>query len=173
MSSSAKREMYRRSRTHTLELFCSDFEMTMDTLNRGYQLRVENLVDFYPVKGRYCILKTGERGDWDTAQDLRRVMLKALDKPSQNLVDNWAGVDKITLRPKTEAKPKSPTLTFMSRSRNKLPVLRSRWTMLRWCRYLMAPHVWIMNWRISGMVKYLRFLMASASEPFSHSSRTT
>lgn len=97
MSGSAKREMYLRSRTHTLELFCGDFDMSINPLNRGYQLRVENLVDFYPVNGRYCILQSGERGDWETAQDLRKVMLKATDQPSKNLIDNWAGADTITI----------------------------------------------------------------------------
>lgn len=78
MSSPAARERWLRHRLVILETFCKKFDLSITALNKGYQWRVENLVDFYPVNGRYCILSTGECGDWETSQHLRRIMLKAL-----------------------------------------------------------------------------------------------
>ena len=78
MSSVAARERYLHKRTAIINKFCKAYDFSVNPLNRGYQLRVENLVDFYPVNGRYCILQSGERGDWNTARDMREIMLSAL-----------------------------------------------------------------------------------------------
>lgn len=78
MSSPAARQRWFERRTQILDAFCAKYDLRINLLNRGYQQRVENLVDFYPVNGRYCILQSGERGDWDTPKDIRRIMLKAL-----------------------------------------------------------------------------------------------
>lgn len=58
--------------------FCDKYHFTLVTLNNGYQLRIENVLDVYPVRGRWCWLPTGERGGWDNANDLRAIMLKHL-----------------------------------------------------------------------------------------------
>lgn len=84
MSSPYVREAWRHKRTLIVEVFCRKMDFTINPLNQGYQLRVENLVDFYPVNGRYCILQTGERGDWENWRDLRRIMLKALPSAKAN-----------------------------------------------------------------------------------------
>jgi hypothetical protein len=109
MSSKEAREDWRRHRTHIVMLFCKNFDMSVLALNNGYQLRIENLVDVYPTNGRYCILQSGERGGWDTAQDLRRIMLKALPNPSQDLKDNFVGANSVKLIADEYPKLKSPT----------------------------------------------------------------
>lgn len=78
MSSSATRQYNLQRGTEKVVKFCKRAEFTLVSLNNGYQLRVENLVDFYPVNGRYCILQTGERGMWESINDLRDIMLKAI-----------------------------------------------------------------------------------------------
>lgn len=78
MSSSAARERWRNKRTEQINKFAADNVLRLHYLNNGYQIRVEGLVDFYPTNGRYCILQTGERGDFDTFEDMRQIMLKAL-----------------------------------------------------------------------------------------------
>lgn len=93
MSSSAARQHWRETRTKLVIDFCKKYDMSLVPLNNGYQLRIENLVDIYPTNGRWCILQSGERGDWHTYRDLRGIMLKALpdmralqmyDKPPAN-----------------------------------------------------------------------------------------
>lgn len=78
MSSSAARERWRAKRTKVVEDFCREYNFSLNPLNHGYQLRIENLLDVYPTNGRHCILQTGERGDWETPADLKQLMLKAL-----------------------------------------------------------------------------------------------
>lgn len=78
MSSPQARSRHRDRRTVMVEKFCAKFDMSLNPLNNGYQLRIENVLDVYPTNGRYCILQTGERGGWDTPADLKRLMLKAL-----------------------------------------------------------------------------------------------
>lgn len=78
MSSSAARDRSRRARTQEINNFAHIYDLSVNPMNNGYQLRVEGLVDLYPTNGRYCILQTGERGDWDTANDLRQLMLRAI-----------------------------------------------------------------------------------------------
>lgn len=64
--------------TQKIRAFCKEFGMDLVELNDGYQLRVEDLVDFYPVGARWHNLITGERGDWRGYKDLRRIMLEVL-----------------------------------------------------------------------------------------------
>lgn len=81
MSSPEARERWRGKRTQQVKQFCDKHDMTFNPMNNGYQLRVENLVDFYPTNGRYCILQSGERGDFETINDMKTIMLKALPSP--------------------------------------------------------------------------------------------
>lgn len=82
--------------SHVLRRFITDFEFSHEALNDGYQIRIEGLVDFYSVNQRYHILTTHERGDWENAGDLRKIMLKALPNPSQDLKDNFVGANSVT-----------------------------------------------------------------------------
>lgn len=65
--------------TRLIEAFCEENGIDMVKLNDGYQIRLEDLVDLYPVRARWHNIKTGERGDWTGYKDLRRVMLMALE----------------------------------------------------------------------------------------------
>ena len=87
MSSSYARSQHRERRTAIVRKFCKRFDIRSHSLNNGYQLRIENVLDVYPTNGRYCILRTNERGDWDTPADLKRLMLRALPNVKMYEVD--------------------------------------------------------------------------------------
>lgn len=78
MSSSEAREYWRGKRTKIITDFCAKYGMSVNPLNNGYQLRIENLVDIYPTNGRYCILQSGERGGWHNYNDLKELMLRVI-----------------------------------------------------------------------------------------------
>lgn len=84
MSSSEARAKWRNKRTNYVINFCAQNNFKLDFLNQGYQLRIENVFDFYPTNGRWHFLPTGERGSWHTDNDLKLVMLEMLDKPYGN-----------------------------------------------------------------------------------------
>lgn len=68
------------SATHdSLKRFCDENQINFEKLNSGYQIRLEGMIDVYPVNARWHNLRTGERGDWQGYKDLRRVMLAALE----------------------------------------------------------------------------------------------
>lgn len=94
MSSPAAREFYRKKRTDIVLKFCKRNDFVLVPLNSGYQLRIENVLDVYPVNGRWCWLPTGERGDWNSYNDLRDIMLKQL--PAQRPQFAPAGVEYTT-----------------------------------------------------------------------------
>jgi hypothetical protein len=88
MSSPQARERWRNKRTTIVGNFCRQYGFKLEALNHGFQLRIENLVDVYPTNGRYCILRSGDRGDWNTTKDLRQIMLEALpDARALNMYD--------------------------------------------------------------------------------------
>lgn len=78
MSSPAARERYFYRRTNAIEKFCNQYGFSFVKLNRGYQVRIENVVDVYPVNGKWHWLQSGERGEWDNGNDLRRLLLDKL-----------------------------------------------------------------------------------------------
>lgn len=93
MSSPAAREYYRKKRTEMVEKFCRKADFVLVPLNSGYQLRIENVLDVYPVNGRWCWLPTGERGDWNSINDLRDIMLKHLPYGKPKEVDYSTAVN--------------------------------------------------------------------------------
>lgn len=64
--------------TALIQRFCDKYGFKIYSLNNGYQLRVENIIDVYPVRQKYHILRNNERGEWATDHDLRQLLLKAL-----------------------------------------------------------------------------------------------
>lgn len=64
--------------TRIIREFCKENNIDLVELNDGYQLRVEDMLDLYPVRGRWHNIKTGERGDWNGYADLRKLMLDVL-----------------------------------------------------------------------------------------------
>lgn len=71
--------------TRKIREFCKKYGMDLVELNNGYQMRIEDLVDLYPVRGRWHNIKTGERGDWFGEEDLRKLMLFAI--PEMKVVE--------------------------------------------------------------------------------------
>jgi hypothetical protein len=65
--------------TRLIEAFCDENKIESEAFNNGYQIRLEGMIDLYPVRARWHNIKTGERGDWNGYKDLRRVMLVALE----------------------------------------------------------------------------------------------
>lgn len=58
--------------------FCKQYSLKLDFLNDGYQLRIEDVLDVYPVRERWHWLPDGSRGDWASAEDLRKLMFNKL-----------------------------------------------------------------------------------------------
>jgi hypothetical protein len=79
MSSSEARERWRIKRTNIVIEYCQINNLTLETLNKGYQFRIQNALDVYPTNGRYHILSTNERGDWDTIDDLDELVQDAVE----------------------------------------------------------------------------------------------
>lgn len=64
-----------------VQKFCLDYGFEMESLNNGYQLRIEGVIDVYPVRKKWHWLATGERGEWSDVEELRKVMLDRLPIP--------------------------------------------------------------------------------------------
>jgi hypothetical protein len=79
MSSAAARQRHQERRTKVARQFAKAYNFKLTELNNGYQLRIENELDLYPVNGRWCWLPTGERGDFETVMDIHNVMLAETD----------------------------------------------------------------------------------------------
>lgn len=78
MSSSAARNNQLHYNTAVVMSFCRQYKLDVSPLNNGYQLRIENVLDIYPVNGRWHWLPTGERGGWNNLKELRQIMLDRL-----------------------------------------------------------------------------------------------
>lgn len=70
MSSSQARQKWRDKRTAVVEDWARENYLMLEYLNDGYQLRIQSILDIYPTSGRWHILKTGDRGDWNTSKAL-------------------------------------------------------------------------------------------------------
>lgn len=81
MSSAAKRAYSKNIHTLEVERFCSANNFTLTILNNGFQLRIEDMIDIYPVNRKWHWLLSGERGTWQDVDDLRKIMLKRIPKP--------------------------------------------------------------------------------------------
>lgn len=80
MSSAAARERWRANRTRFVREFCTTYGFKLESLNHGYQLRIEDVLDVYPTNGKWHWLLTGERGDWDSVDDLKGELLRLLPR---------------------------------------------------------------------------------------------
>ena len=79
MPSKIVRQINYERNKRAIVAFCEEFNIDSVEYNDGYQIRLEEVLDLYPVRGRWHNIKTGERGDWSGYKDLRRVMVEALD----------------------------------------------------------------------------------------------
>lgn len=124
MPSKAVRQKNFERNTNLIEAFCDENQVQFEKLNDGYQIRLEGMLDLYPVRGRWHNIKTGERGDWNGYKDLRRVMLMALEMldPKRGVVGKVDVVEVDDPNP-----PYIPTTdTFQ------LEVVQTHWAYDRW-----------------------------------------
>lgn len=56
--------------TKAVEKFCENHNLNIEYLNRGYQLRINGVIDIYPVRKKWHYLKTGERGEFGNIEDM-------------------------------------------------------------------------------------------------------
>jgi hypothetical protein len=77
MSEYKAQQMQRNSKL--VKQFCDKYGFQMTLLNHGYQIRIEEIFDVYPVRQRWHFLVDGTRGTWTNIPDLRRVMLRKLE----------------------------------------------------------------------------------------------
>lgn len=97
MSSAQRRYYDLQRRTKLVEQFCGTYGFELVRLNNGYQLRIEGVLDAYPVNGWWHWLPDGERGAWNTVENLREVMLCKL--PTERKGDPTKGMPKEVVRP--------------------------------------------------------------------------
>lgn len=67
--------------TEMLKRFAINTGTPMQILNNGYQIRIDEVLDVYPVGQKYHIMATGERGEWQTLDDVAKLLSKAKRKP--------------------------------------------------------------------------------------------
>jgi hypothetical protein len=103
--------------TRLIRAFCDEFEIDLVELNDGYQLRLEDMIDLYPVRARWHNIKTGERGDWNGYKDLRRVMLAALE-----MVDKQGEIGKVDVTEVDNLNPEYTPATFTQEMAKKLSI---------------------------------------------------
>lgn len=58
--------------------FCDQFDLEWEEMNGLYQIRIEGVMDIYPVRKKYHWLPDGSRGDWVNLPNLRNIMIKKL-----------------------------------------------------------------------------------------------
>jgi hypothetical protein len=74
--------------TLEIEQFCRKYKFELTRLNNGYQLRIEDTLDVYPVRQRWHWLPDGTRGHWRDTNDLRRILLAKLPDRSTAYITN-------------------------------------------------------------------------------------
>jgi len=121
----ARRQAWKRDnfvrRAPQIVRFCRKYGFDLQDFNNGYQLRIEGVLDVYPVRGRWHWIPTGERGDFDTPQDLRKVLLSKTEDNSMAKAKTTASKTKSTPRKRT-TKPLSKSEERRLRATAKLPV---------------------------------------------------
>ena len=73
-----------------LAQFCKMFGLELEQITQ-HQLRIENLIDFYPKRNRYFNLKTKQWGTAKTTDDLRNELIDTLPEISDpiNEMKSW------------------------------------------------------------------------------------
>ena|SRR5690554_5901740 len=87
MASKATRERNLHNGTKAVMAFAKQYQFKVEPLNRGFQLRIEDTMDVYPVNRRWHWLPTGERGQWNgKASHLKHLFLERLPKDEIKVV---------------------------------------------------------------------------------------
>lgn len=74
--------------TEAIEEYCAKHNLAIQYLNNGYQLRIEGVLDIYPVRMKYHYISTNQRGEIDTLDGLEDIV-KSL---KSELISNIGGV---------------------------------------------------------------------------------
>lgn len=73
MSKSTRQQLL-RDNTALIEQLCARRGLDIESLNHGYQLRINGVMDLYPIGQRFHDLTTGARGGWGSPSGLRRLL---------------------------------------------------------------------------------------------------
>lgn len=76
MSKGAWRAIARKQNIPEIQAFCEDMGFTYRFIAGDWHIRIENVLDVYPTRKRYCWLPTGEWGWYNDYEDLGRIMLE-------------------------------------------------------------------------------------------------
>lgn len=92
-----------RENTEIIEEFCAKHNLSLKYLNNGYQLRVNDVIDLYPVRQKWHYIKTGQRGTWEDINDLDLGIFYTYRTPEREyvmppMVDPKTGKRKIDVR---------------------------------------------------------------------------
>lgn len=71
----------RKKHIPTIKAFCEDLGLKYDFVH-GFEwhIRIENLMDVFPTRNRYHLLKTGERGSFKDYEELGRIFVEYTEK---------------------------------------------------------------------------------------------
>lgn len=80
-SKSNRNMSLRREHIPTIKAFCEDLGLEYVFIN-GYEwhIRVQNVMDVFPTRNRYHLLKTGERGSFADYEELGRIFEEYVNK---------------------------------------------------------------------------------------------
>lgn len=74
-----------KDNTEAIEKYCAKHNLAITYLNNGYQLRIEGVIDLYPVRMKYHYLSTGQRGEIDTLEGLEDIVQSLKDDTVSNI----------------------------------------------------------------------------------------
>jgi hypothetical protein len=78
---SAYHAQLRAEHTPTIKAFCDDLGLKYEFIH-GFEwhIRIENIMDVFPTRNRYHLLKTDERGGFSDYEELGRIFETYVNK---------------------------------------------------------------------------------------------
>ncbi len=76
---SARNRWLREKNKPEVLAFCKDMGFSYRWMNGDWQLRIENVIDVYPTRKRFCWLPSGEWGRYTDYEDLGKIMIERLE----------------------------------------------------------------------------------------------
>lgn len=95
MSSSYIRHERFLKNSNRIKNFCERYDLQYELLNSGYQIRIENTLDVYPVNQKWHEIKTNKRGEWSDVSELGKFFL--LQQKPIMISDHPFGVSRVHL----------------------------------------------------------------------------
>lgn len=109
MSKNTRHEAF-QTNGELIKEWCEQQGMKYEYLNNGYQIRIEDVIDVYPVRLKWHWLSTGERGQLNYLEELATVMLQRIPETKVvEVVDEVAFIppeqlEKVELPPQEDGK---------------------------------------------------------------------